>query len=339
MNLKNIIYYSCIVILIGFSFYLNWFFWVANLVFFLLIYSLIFFTIYAIWKKLRKKEYLNYKDYILLFVKKISLSIVIIWLILSSLAYYQNEIDPAKMPEFTITNWEKTVIFQAMSHVWSEDFYQTIKQNLTEAKQNWYVYFFEWVRPGTPENSQKFNRAMGIEFNKELYPNFSKLYWVNYQDNSIYYWLVNDLDFNVDVSIDYIIEEYEEIVARSSWNLNIPDENAVPIDVTSEIIKTLSSLNERELKVLVYINQAILNFIIKSEKTQNLIASNFTNQALFEIILHGRNDVLADAIITSEYDKIYVTYWLLHFNGVLKLLQIDDPDWRIVDTSYLVPIK
>jgi hypothetical protein len=35
-----------------------------------------------------------------------------------------------------------------------------------------------------------------------------------------------------------------------------------PIEASKEIIKTLSGLNEKELKILVYINQATLNFII-----------------------------------------------------------------------------
>ncbi|MDD3646129.1 MAG: hypothetical protein PHH06_01845 [Candidatus Gracilibacteria bacterium] len=339
MNTKNIIYYISIIIVLAFSFYLEGILGIINFVIFVILYSIIFFAIYYAWKTIKKKEILNYKDYFILFVKKISLSLVIIGLILTGFTYYQNEIEPAKMPEYTITNGDKTVIFQAMSHVGSEEFYQTIKENLIKAKQNGYVYFFEGVGPGTEENSQKFNKAIGIEFNKDLYPNFSKLYGVNYQDNTIYYGLVNELDFNVDVSIDYIMEEYEKLIATSTQKLNIPDENAIPIDVSSEIIKTLASLNDRELKVLVYINQAILNFIIKSNETKNLIASNFTNQALFDIILHGRNEVLADAIINSEYNKIYVTYGLLHFEGVLKLLQVDDPDWKIVDTNYLIPIK
>jgi hypothetical protein len=34
-----------------------------------------------------------------------------------------------------------------------------------------------------------------------------------------------------------------------------------------------------------------------------------------------------------------MTYWLLHFNWVLKLLQKNDPSWKIIETKYLYPIK
>jgi hypothetical protein len=93
---------------------------------------------------------------------------------------------------------------------------------------------------------------------------------------------VNDKDFNVDVSLDYIMEEYKEKSIPQTTNTI---ENT-PIDINKEIINALSKLNDKELKILVYINQAILNFIIASDKTQDLIASNYANQTLFDIILN-----------------------------------------------------
>jgi len=49
----------------------------------------------------------------------------------------------------------------------------------------------------------------------------------------------------------------------------------MPIDASETIVETLTSLNERELKILIYVNQAILNFIIASDETQELITNNF----------------------------------------------------------------
>jgi hypothetical protein len=66
------------------------------------------------------------------------------------------------------------------------------------------------------------------------------------------------LDFNVDLSIDEIISLYKEknIINNKEKNYS------PPIDANKEILKTISRLNEKELKILVYINQAILNMII-----------------------------------------------------------------------------
>ncbi len=258
--------------------------------------------------------------------------IVVIWSILWWFAYYNNHISPAPMPTYTLTNWEKEVVFQSMSHIWTLDFYKQIQSNIKEYKEKGWVYFFEWVRPGSKENSEAFDEAIWIKFDKDLYENFSKLYWVVNQDNSMFIWLVNNLDFNIDLSIDEIMELYNQ-------KPNTQTPNTPPIDATKTITETLTGLNERQLNVLVYLNRAILNFIIKSKWTQDLITENFWNKELFDVILNERNKVISNAIINSEYDKIYVTYWLLHFSWVFELLKENDGNRYISKESYIYPIK
>lgn len=237
------------------------------------------------------------------------------------------------MPTYTISNGEKTVIFQAMSHIGTHEFYSQIVQDITDAKNDWYVYFFEWVKPGTPENTEAFDQAMWIKFDKDLYKNFSKLYGVEYQNNEDFLGLINQQDYNVDLGIDEIMEYYKQIEQKNSKTIDMP------LDANAHIIDTLAQLNERQLQVLVYINQAILNFIIQSEGTQSFLTQNFANQQLFEVILWKRNEVLSQWIIKSQYDKIYVTYGLLHFKWVFEILQANDPNWKIIDTKYLYPIQ
>lgn len=333
MTIKNIFTSIVLISLIWISFYLNWFYWIINIFFGLFIYYTIAYGVYFLWKTIRKKDIINYKEFAIWFLYKISLFIVIISSIIWGFAYYNNKISPAPMPEFTLQNDKgKEVIFQAMSHIWTWDFYETIQNNLRNYKKTGWIYFYEWVKPGSEENMRAFDEAIWIKFDKDLYANFSKLYWVINQDNTIYYNLINNLDFNVDLSIDEIMELY---------NKNPKQDKSItpPIDATKTITDTLTSLNEKELKILVYINQAILNFIIKSEKTQELITNNFWNQELFDVILNKRNDVLANAIIESKYNNIYITYWLLHFAWVLELLQKNDSSWKVTKITNLYPIK
>ena len=235
------------------------------------------------------------------------------------------------MWEITISNWEKTIVFQEMSHIWSQNFYTKVKNNLENYKKSGFVYFFEWVKSWTKQNHEKFNKAIWIDFNPDLYKNFSKLYWVTFQDNSIYLDLVNGLDFNVDVGIDWIIEKYENKITPppSGTPLEKGRENSV-IDINSEIINTLSELSDKQLKILVFINKAILSALIKSDWAQKLISDNFANKKLFDIILDWRNKVLSEEIIKSKYNKIYITYWKLHFDWMLKLLQKHDKNWKII---------
>jgi hypothetical protein len=57
------------------------------------------------------------------------------------------------------------------------------------------------------------------------------------------------------------------------------------------------------------------------------------------VILEDRNKNLVNSIIKSDYNKIYITYWLLHFEWMYKLLQDNDKNWSIVNTRYFFPIK
>jgi hypothetical protein len=132
--------------------------------------------------------------------------------------------------------------------------------------------------------------------------------------------------------MDEIVEMYEKIPNKEekSWE---------PLDISQELIKQLASLNDRQLKILVYINRAILNLIIWSEGTQDFLQNNFSNKDLFDVILNERNKVLSKAIIESKYDKIYITYGLLHFRWVMKILKQKNNNWKIVSIKNLYPIK
>lgn len=115
-------------------------------------------------------------EYILYFLNKSALSITLIVSILGAFLYYNNSIAPATMPSYTISNGEKTIIFQTMIHIATPEFYQTVQQNIFDAKAQGYVYFYEGVQAGSPESNEKFNQAIGIEFDADLYNSFSKLY-------------------------------------------------------------------------------------------------------------------------------------------------------------------
>ena len=332
MKPKIIFTYSFMIALLWINFYFNKFEWTIKFIVSIFTYFLIFYLLHILWSKYKKRSSKSWKEYINTFLYKISIFILVIFIFIWSFTYYNNEINPAEMPEYTISNGQKTVTFQAMSHIWTSEFYEQIKNNLIKYKNDWSVYFYEWVKPWTKENLNKFNNAIWIKFDPDLYENFSKLYWVTNQDQNSFIWLENNLDFNVDLNMDQIIEEYEKNPSKN-------ESNKLPMDANKEIVNSLAELNEKELNVLVYINQAILNFIIKSDSLKNIITNNFWNKELFYVILHKRNEILANWIIESEYNKIYTTYWLLHFEWVLKLLQENDDNWKITKYNSSYPIQ
>lgn len=338
MKTSLILTYSFLVILSITIYYISWLVWILEFILSISLYIIIFFIFHLLISKIRKKSAMYFLDFIKYFLQRVSVFLIVIITTFSWVTYLLNEKYPASMPEYTITNGDKVVTFQAMSHIWTVDFYNKIKQNIIEHKKNWWVYFFEGVKPWTKESQEKFNKAIWVTFDKDLYKNFSKLYWVTYQNNNDFLWHINNLDFNVDLNMDEIVKFYEKKINSPSFSWTTFT-SKIPIDANKAIINTLLWLNEKELKILVYINQAILNFIIWNDTTQTFLTNNFANKELFEVILDKRDGVLANALLESEYNDIYVTYWLLHFKWVLKILQENDPKWKIVDTQNLYPIK
>lgn len=334
MRKKDIFSIIIVWLFVIITFYLNSIIGVISFLNSIWIYTIIFYSSHIIWRSIIKKEIIDSFLYIKDFIFRISIFLLIITSFFSIVTYSLNEVYKAKMPEYTISNWDKIVKFQAMVHIWSQNFYDKIEKNIKEFKKEWWVLFFEWVKPGSEENMKKFNQAIWVEFDEELYKNFSKLYWVTFQDNEQFLWIENELDFNVDLSIDEIMSLYKE---KNIVNNKVKTYSP-PIDANKEIIKTVSNLNEKELKILVYINKAILNMIIWSDSMQWFLSNTFSNKELFEVILHERNKILVKEINESEYKKIYVTYWLLHFKWVLQELQKIDPNWKIIETKYLYPL-
>ena len=302
------------------------------------IYDLVAYLLYLWWRKLRKKEILNIKDFSKKFFFRFSIFMFLLLILMWWFTYYQNEIDPATMPIYTISNWEKTIVFQSMSHIWTKKFYNNVVENIKKYKKRDFVLFFEWVRPWTKENANWFDKAIWVKFNQDLYKNFSKLYWVIPQDNRKFLWLVNYKDFNIDLSIDDIMEIYNKKIKSDVKNKKKLDNKKEIIDVWEDLIVFISELSPRQLSILRYINKSILNFIIKNDTVRSQIISNLSNEDLFDVILEERNKNLVKEINKSKYDKIIIIYWLMHFKWVFELLKKDDNNWKIIETDYLYPI-
>lgn len=64
------------------------------------------------------------------------------------------------MPVYTLSNGEKTVQFQTMSHIARKKFYNDIQIDILKAKNKGAVLFYEGVQSGSLENKQIFDAAL-----------------------------------------------------------------------------------------------------------------------------------------------------------------------------------
>lgn len=311
----------------AFIYYLSWIIWVLENALSLIILIIFSFSIYFLLKKIfRSKNILHSLRFARNFLFIFGIFLTILFWTFASTIYYYNEKEPALMPEYTISNWKKTVVFQGMIHIWSENFYNEVSKNLKNYKNEGFVHFFEWVKPGSKENQEIFNNALWVEFDKDLYKQISKVFWFVNQDYEKIIWEISENDINVDLSLDEIVEEYKKIEKNFSKNNEIIS--------FEELKKQIEFLNERERKFIAYIWKWVLNMMISSWDS-----TIGWNDKLAKIIIWKRDEKLANEIINSEKEKIYVTYGLLHFNWVFENLKKNDQNWKITKTNYIKPFE
>ncbi len=83
---------------------------------------------------------------------------------------------PTALPLATLTNGKKTIVFQGMQHVGSEDFYKSVVFDLEKALTDGYTLFYEGVQPvpGRPDLTQWFNETL-LGSKKDLSAGYTQL--------------------------------------------------------------------------------------------------------------------------------------------------------------------
>lgn len=336
---KNIFSWAVFLLVLAFNYYLSWTSWIIEFLFAVIFYWSIYYAFHIGWSYLTKKKFLIFQDFVPYFIYRLWVFLAVSFVIFWSFVYYENHIDPAVLPEVTISNGKKTVVFQWMAHIWSNKFYSEIRNNIRYYKKLWFVLFYEWVKPWSKENMDKFDKLLWVKFDKTTYLNMSKLYNLRAQNNQEFLKVENDLDFNSDISIDEIISIYE----KKYWKVKNTDNWFWPsqevLDVTKMVNETINSLSANQLSLLVQVQRSVMNFIIKRDDVRNTIIDSSGQKNLFDVILQDRNKSVVDNINKSERQKIYVLYWLMHFDWVFEGLQKSDPEWKFVSVRYFTPIE
>lgn len=295
-------------------------------------YGWLFYLVRVFYCWIARKDFPKVREFARTYVRKIGSITFAVVLCLAAFAYYQNEIDPAMLPQITISNGDKTVRFQGMAHVASPSFYAGVKNDVAASRIEGYVLFYEGVKPGSAENSKKFDGIMGFKFDKNLYAAMSKLYGLVPQNQAEIAGHPDPRDKNVDVSIDDIVKAYEKRRGSVSGQAVAASDGTEQMasDFSAELAKEADSYNPRELAVVRYFLRAMMSLVIKNRDTGEAAFAGLGKVDLFSSILDDRNEVLADAISSTDEKKVFVTYGMLHFDGTFYLLQEKDPRWKIV---------
>lgn len=85
--------------------------------------------------------------------------------------------------------------------------------------------------------------------------------------------------------------------------------------------------------------RGVLNILLRTY-TNPLLEQKLKQQVpIFEIILDKRNAIITKAILDSPVPNIYIHYGALHYAGVLKMLQENDPRWQEISRTEFQVIR
>jgi hypothetical protein len=257
--------------------------------------------------------------------------IALVWIspwLLFGFVQFSNNVAPATLPKITISNGEKTVIFQSMMHIGSPQFYDDIQSDMESMQGRDYVFFYEWVRPGTPESIEKLGQLMGMSISESMYQLFADIGWLSTQKPETFLGILPST--NIDLSTD-------EIIALAGEENIAAPENVTPNSLLEVFEKQYPTFNPLQKKIVRVMSRGMLNILLKTYQNPALTEELKKNIPVFSIILDKRNDLLADAITWSPVPNIYIHYGALHYAGVLTRLREKDSRWQeIARTEFQV---
>lgn len=238
---------------------------------------------------------------------------------------------PTSLPLATLSNGKKTIVFQGMQHVGSEDFYKSVVFDLEKALTEGYTLFFEGVQPvpGRPDLTQWFNETLrGTK--KDLSAGYKQLadscgltFQLTYfepllADKAIH----PSKHVTADVSYGDMKAEYERLMR---------DDPAFAAAMSARAAKSQTA-DDGTLSILSEAGKAtrdqkrLIGILCRGLLGMSMAGAFGNDDAMMEkIILQYRNRELARFVAESPAEKIYITYGAAHFPGFFHDLKERDP--------------
>jgi len=260
------------------------------------------------------------------------------------------EFRPAVVPQATLTNGKKTVVFQGMMHIGSENFYKSVIYDLEKALSEGYVIYYESVLTARPESKEFFSKLTtaltgGGGNLAANYKAMAKTCGLKFQSD--YFGLLEaDKKVNperhiiADVDAIDLKHEYERMMrsdgefARAHANDFKSKSQAKPVDAAlmQNVVNWLNSESKSRT--------SLVGVVCRGSMTLALTANEEKEPGPFEpVILDFRNRALVKRIVEDAHDKIFITYGSRHLPGALDLLVKQDPAWNVASLKWIRTIE
>lgn len=248
---------------------------------------------------------------------------------------------PLAVPQAVLSNGQKTIIFQGMTHVGTEAFYKSVVYDLQHAIADGYVIYYEGVTPD-PAGAKWFSETLadGGDLTAE-YKDLGKVCGLAFQ-GEYFQLLAGDIrehpDRHVaaDVSTLQMKQEYERLVASDKGfaekvekAAKEKEDKADSADVLAKFLKWSQDGDPR--------HQSLGGVVCRG--AMNIVLARRAPSDFDPLVLDYRNRALVNRILTDPRSRIYVNYGAGHLPGVLALLRRSDPKWTVLSVKWMRVIE
>ena len=265
---------------------------------------------------------------------------------ISVTAYNNGWINKSYEDKYTLTDGNKTVIFQGMTHIGLKSFYHEVGKEMTEYRNSGYQIMLEGfghsgISPLSADHENYLVESDKFEdYKKRYYKMINKDDLIN--DNSIKYInqqfiltsYLNYSDEYIDIDKETVSKLLDSNKISKSASQNETAKNNY-LNKAGDHSEPLARLYDKE-KFYIFMRNIGNSFFIQFGRSyiDPIIAKFDDSMNLKKVItIEERDKHLANSIVNSKSDKIYITYGSAHFKGVLENLKEMNPDWKVVNSS------
>ncbi len=253
---------------------------------------------------------------------------------------------PATVPQVSLTNGSKRVVFQGMQHIGSERFYQAVIYDVEKALSEGYVSYYEGVQTPTPE-SQAFFEKLSHELvgGSDLSGTYKSIGEVCGMKFQLDYFGLLEADkaehpkrhLVADVDALELKAEYERLMREDPAFAKAHANDFQPKPATNDnafMLKLVEWLKRGSAS-----QKALGGVTCRGLFTLNQATASTTPGRMQPVILDFRNRALAQRIMQSPDDKIFITYGAAHLPGLVAELRKLDPKWVVGSVKWLRTIE
>lgn len=251
---------------------------------------------------------------------------------------YKAKTDPVLLPQTVLSNGEKTLIFQGITHIGSEHFYKSIGYDLETALNEGYKVFYEGIKLSSPENDSWFSQTIGDGDPSKSYKDLALA--CNLQFQSDYFQLIDhDQDTHPD---QHLMADPDTSQVKVEYDRLMRDDTAFSFTMKMQQGYQENHQQAQHLSTLIeWVKQGIGNqhpivgTLCQGLFTRVLDPSKTSAPPLNKLLVDFRNKHLANTILTDTSNKIYIVYSANHLSGIFTLLHDQDPRWEIKSVKWL----